>query len=895
MASKKYVYFFGNGKAEGSAKMKNTLGGKGANLAEMCNLGVPVPAGFTISTEACVYYFTHSNKYAPGLKTQIEKNMKRLERAMGQKFGDPENPLLLSVRSGARASMPGMMDTVLNLGLTDITLPALIKRSDNPRFAYDSYRRFIQMFSNVVLGINSDVFAAILEAKKKAERAEFDSDLNAKALKELCAQYMKTVKQVTKKPFPQNPENQLTLSINAVFDSWNGQRAKDYRRLYKIPAAWGTAVNVQSMVFGNMGKDSGTGVAFTRDPSKGYKKFYGEFLVNAQGEDVVAGIRTPISVDRMEKVFPKAARDLLRIAKKLENHYRDMMDLEFTVQDKKLYMLQARVGKRTAASAIKIAVDMYKERKITKEEAINRLYPSQLDQLLHKTLDPKAKPIVITRGLPASPGAAVGRVVFTSAAARKMAEKGQPPILVRFETSPEDLSGMSVSEGILTVHGGMTSHAAVVARGMGKCCISAASDIKIDTEGRLFIAGKTVVHEGDWLTLGGTTGRVMLGKMKLVTPTLSDDFFKFMKWTDEFRTLGVRANADTPADADLARKFGAQGIGLCRTEHMFFAKERILAVREMIIANTKQARNKALKKLLPMQRNDFKGILKAMAGYPVTIRLLDPPLHEFLPKTKHEIAGVAHDLGFHFSDVSARIAALAESNPMLGHRGCRLGITSLEIYEMQVRAIFEATADLRKMGIDARPEVMIPLIGTEKELSICKAMVEAVAAEVLKAKKVKFPLTCGTMIELPRAVLIADKLASNADFFSFGTNDLTQTTFGLSRDDAGSFLPQYLEKGILKYDPFVSIDEEGVGALMEMGVTKGRKVKPELKIGICGEHGGDPQSVDLCHRLKLDYVSCSPYRIPIARLAAAQAAIKYGNISRTPSRKRRRPARRTRK
>ncbi|MFQ5431566.1 MAG: pyruvate, phosphate dikinase [Nitrospinota bacterium] len=885
MASKKYIYFFGNGKAEGGAKMKNLLGGKGANLAEMCNEGVPVPAGFTITTDACVYYFKHNNKYPVGLKSQIDKNLKRLEKSMGLKFGNREKPLLLSIRSGARASMPGMMDTVLNLGLSDVTIPAIIKLTENPRFAYDSYRRFIQMFGNVVLGINSELFSKILEKKKKTENAEFDADLNSAALKELCGEYLRAVKEATGKPFPQNPEAQLTLAINAVFDSWNTERAKDYRRLYKIPSDWGTAVNVQSMVFGNMGKDSGTGVAFTRDPSTGENRFYGEFLVNAQGEDVVAGIRTPMSVDGMEKVFPTAARNLRRIAKKLEKHYADMLDLEFTVQDKKLYMLQARVGKRTAASAIKIAVDLYGERKITRKEAINRLHPSQLDQLLHKTLDPKAKPNVITRGLPASPGAAVGRVVFTSAAARKMAEKGQPPILVRFETSPEDLSGMSVSQGILTVHGGMTSHAAVVARGMGKCCISAASDIKIDTEGRLFIAGKTVVHEGDWLTLGGTSGRVMLGKMKLVTPALSDVFYKFMKWSDEYRTLGVRANADTPADALLARSFGAAGIGLCRTEHMFFAKERILAVREMIIANTKQARNKALKKLLPMQRSDFKGILKAMAGYPVTIRLLDPPLHEFLPKTKHEIAGVAHELGFHVADVTRRIEELGESNPMLGHRGCRLGITSLDIYEMQVRAIFEATAELRKNGIDAKPEVMIPLISTQEELSICKSMVETVASEVLKAKKVKFPLTCGTMIELPRAVLVADKLVADADFFSFGTNDLTQTTFGLSRDDAGSFLPYYVEKGIFKYDPFVSIDEEGVGALMEIGVTKGRRVKPDLKVGICGEHGGDPQSVDLCHRLGLSYVSCSPYRIPIARLAAAQAAIKYDSPTRTKKHK----------
>ncbi len=873
MATRKFVYYFGPGKAEGTAKMKNLLGGKGANLAEMCNLGCPVPAGFTITTEACVYYFKHNEKYPQGLKEEIASNLKRLEKTMERQFGSQTNPLLLSVRSGARASMPGMMDTVLNLGLNDATLPALIAKSGNEHFAYDSYRRFIMMFGDVVLGVKKKIFEGILEKKKHDTGVKYDADLTTQSLKELVGEFKEAVKKHYKKPMPQDPYVQLTMAINAVFDSWNNQRAQDYRKLYDIPADWGTAVNIQSMVFGNMGNDSGTGVAFTRNPSTGENKFFGEFMVNAQGEDVVAGIRTPLHTDGMSRIFPQPTKELLRIAKKLEDHYKDILDLEFTIENQKLYMLQARVGKRTAAAAVRVAVDLVKEKKISKITAIQRIEPSQLDQLLHPMIDPKAKITLLARGLPASPGAAVGQVVFDSIQARHLAEKGGSPILVRLETSPEDLSGMAVSKGILTLRGGMTSHAAVVARGMGKCCISGAGDIKIDEHHRAFHVGNTVVHGGDWITLDGSTGRVILGKTHLVSPALSGYFDTIMSWVDEIRSLGVRANADTPADAILARRFGAEGIGLCRTEHMFFAKDRILAVREMIIADTKTARAKALKKLLPMQRNDFKGILKAMEGLPVTVRLLDPPLHEFLPKTKDQIDNVAHEMGVLPKDVAHRSEQLHEANPMLGHRGCRLGITFMDIYEMQVRAIFEATAELRKKKIDARPEVMIPLVGTLKELQICKEMVMSVAQEVLKAKKIKFPIVVGTMIELPRAALVADKIATEADFFSFGTNDLTQTTLGLSRDDAGTFLPLYVEKGIFKEDPFISIDEEGVGMLMKIGIEKGRKAKPKLKIGICGEHGGDPLSVALCHRLGLDYVSCSPYRLPIARLAAAQAAL----------------------
>ncbi|MBI3580514.1 MAG: pyruvate, phosphate dikinase [Nitrospinae bacterium] len=874
--AKKYVYFFGPGRAEGAADMKNLLGGKGANLAEMCNLGCPVPAGFTISTAACVHYFTHKGKYPDGLRDEIAKNLKRLETRMAKKFGSADNPLLLSVRSGARASMPGMMDTVLNLGLNDATVPSLVKRSGNERFVYDSYRRFIAMFGDVVLNVGKSVFSDLLEEKKLSVGARFDADLSAKALAELVEDFKGAVHKHYGKPFPQDPKRQLTMAINAVFESWDNQRARDYRGLYNIPDNWGTAVNVQSMVFGNMGNNSGTGVAFTRNPSTGENKFFGEFLVNAQGEDVVAGIRTPLNVAGMSKVFPEATAELLKIAKNLENHYSDMLDLEFTIEDGKLYMLQARVGKRTAAAAVRVAVDMVKEKRITKNTAIKRIEPAQLDQLLHPTVDPNAKVSVIATGLPASPGAAVGQVVFSSLEARQLAEKGGSPILVRYETSPEDLSGMSVSKGILTVHGGMTSHAAVVARGMGKCCISGVGEILIDEPHGFFAVGKTAVHAGDWITLDGSTGKVMLGKTNLVSPSLSEYFDTLMGWADDMRALGVRANADTPADAALARRFGAEGIGLCRTEHMFFAKDRILAVREMIIADDKAARDRALKKLLPMQRNDFKGILKAMEGLPVTIRLLDPPLHEFLPKTDEQLATVAHEIHLPPKDVEKRAKQLVEANPMLGHRGGRLGITFPEIYEMQVRAIYEAASELRKNRVDAIPEVMIPLVGTFQELKICRDMALRVAGEVLKKARIKMPVVIGTMIELPRAALVADKIATIADFFSFGTNDLTQTTLGLSRDDAGTFLPQYVEKGVFKEDPFVSIDEEGVGQLMQMGVAKGRKTNKKLKVGICGEHGGDPLSVNLCHRLGLNYVSCSPYRLPIARLAAAHAALTQG-------------------
>lgn len=873
MASKRYVYFFHPGKSDGKAAMKNLLGGKGANLAEMCNLRIPVPSGFTISTEACVYYFQNGNKWAPGLEAEVEKNLTKLEKAMGAQLGASVNPLLVSVRSGARASMPGMMDTVLNLGLNDKTLKALITRTDNPRFAYDSYRRFIQMFSSVVLGVDHALFETELTALKSRAGAKLDTDLTAEDLQGLCATCLTIVERQTDKPFPQDPRKQLKMSINAVFNSWNNKRAGDYRRMYNIPDEWGTAVNVQAMVYGNSGQGSGTGVAFTRDPSTGENRFFGEFLVNAQGEDVVAGIRTPLSVDSMGDAFPEAAKELRQIAKRLEGHYRDMLDLEFTVQDGKLYMLQARVGKRTAASAVKIAVDLVQEKKIDRKEAVMRLQPSQIDQLLHKTIDPKAVLNVIAKGLPASPGAAVGKVVFSSEAATALAAQGEAALLVREETSPEDLAGMSAAKGILTVHGGMTSHAAVVARGMGKCCVSGVGAIHINEAAGQFTVGDNIVRVGDWLTLDGSTGRVILGKTELVTPSLSGEFGKLMGWADGFRKLQVRANADTPEDAEIARKFGAEGIGLCRTEHMFFAEDRILAVRQMIISDNAEQRAVALEKLLPMQRQDFKGILKAMHGLPVTIRLLDPPLHEFLPKTPAAVEIVATEMGIPVSTVEQRVAALSEANPMLGHRGCRLGITYMDIYEMQVRAIYEAAAELKKEKVDARPEVMIPLVATPKELEICKEMVLRIAKEVQKKMGSKLNVVVGTMIELPRAALVADKIAQEAEFFSFGTNDLTQTTLGVSRDDAGTFLPTYVERGIYPADPFASIDEEGVGMLMKWAVDKGRKTKPKLKIGICGEHGGDPKSVVFCHKLGLSYVSCSPYRVPIARLAAAQAAM----------------------
>jgi len=723
------------------------------------------------------------------------------------------------------------------------------------------------------MGVEKALFENELSALKQAKGVELDMELDAEALTDLCETYKRIYKDRTGKDFPQDPKKQLQMSINAVFGSWNNKRARDYRKLYNIPEDWGTAVNVQAMVFGNSGDKSGTGVAFTRSPSTGENTFFGEFLINAQGEDVVAGIRTPLSIDSMGQTFPEAADKLRNIAKRLEKHYRDMLDLEFTIQDETLYMLQSRVGKRTAASAIKIAHDLVQEKRIKRDEAVLRILPSQLDQLLHKTIDPKAELNVLTTGLPASPGAAVGRVVFNSEEAIELHAKGEPALLVRYETSPEDLAGMSASVGILTVHGGMTSHAAVVARGMGKCCVAGAGEIDMDEENKIFSVGETTVRGGDWLTLDGSAGRVVLGETELISPTLTGEFGTLMQWADKFRTLKVRANADTPEDATLARNFGAEGIGLCRTEHMFFAEDRILAVRQMIVSDSDEQRAQALEKLLPMQRNDFVGILEAMQGLPVTIRLLDPPLHEFLPKTQAAIEKVAQEMGISAEAVEKRVESLSEANPMLGHRGCRLGLTLSAIYEMQARAIFEAAAELKKRKIDAQPEVMIPLVGLKKELEICKEMVVRVGKEVQKAEGVKFPIEVGTMIELPRACLVADQIAEDAQFFSFGTNDFTQTTLGLSRDDAGSFLPEYVDRGILPYDPFASIDEDGVGALMKLGIQKGRKVKSKLKIGICGEHGGDPRSVSFCHSLGLNYVSCSPYRVPIARLAAAHAAL----------------------
>ncbi|VAX24147.1 Pyruvate,phosphate dikinase [hydrothermal vent metagenome] len=873
MAKKKYIYFFGPKGAEGSAEMKNLLGGKGANLAEMCNLKIPVPSGFTITTGACVEFFDNGRKWPRGLAGEIKKNLKKLEKDMGKKFGDSSNPLLLSVRSGARASMPGMMDTILNLGLNDSSVNGLIAKGGKGRFAWDSYRRFITMFGEVVLSIDRQKFEALLGKQKEAIGALSDTGLDVKSFKALVNDYKKLIKSETGKPFPQDPMEQLRMALNAVFNSWNTPRAKEYRRLYHIPASWGTAVNVQAMVFGNMGDDSGTGVAFTRDPATGENRFFGEFLINAQGEDVVAGIRTPLSTDVMAEKLPKAWADLDKIYKKLEKHYRDMLDIEFTIENSKLYMLQTRVGKRTAEAAMKIAVDMVKEKMITKDEAINRVPPDQLDQLLHKTIDQKAKLEVLTIGLPASPGAGVGRVVFSSEEAIALAARDEKLILVRQETSPEDIGGMNAAQGILTATGGMTSHAAVVARGMGKCCVAGADEIKISYRNHLFIVGSVAVHKGDWLTLDGSTGRVIVGKAPLVKPKLSQDYKTLMGWADKKRKLKVRANADTPTDAKVARELGAEGIGLCRTEHMFFEGERIVTMREMILADNNKERERALKKLLPMQRKDFIGMFEVMEGAPVTIRLLDPPLHEFLPKSEKDYAVLANELGALALTLKERAEALHEFNPMLGHRGCRLGITFPEVYDMQVRAIIEAACHLVKRKKKVSPEIMIPLVFGVEELGHIRKRVKIVADEVMKKMKVKIKYTVGSMIELPRAAVTADRIAMKSDFFSFGTNDLTQTTLGLSRDDAGRFLPQYLAKGIVSRDPFVAIDQEGVGELVKMGVRKGRSVKPKLKIGICGEHGGEPSSVEFCHNIGLNYVSCSPYRVPIARLAAAQAAI----------------------
>jgi len=871
---KKYVYYFGDGRADGRGDMKNLLGGKGAGLAEMTRLGIPVPPGFTITTEACIEFFNNKKTYPKGMWEEALAALKRVEKSMSARFGDPASPLLVSVRSGAKASMPGMMDTVLNLGLNDQTVIGLIEKSKNERFGYDAYRRFISMFGSVVMGVKRDKFEKALEEKKSQLRARLDTDLPADALKELVQTFKKIVLNETGQNFPEDPIDQLRLGINAVFNSWFGQRAVTYRRLNNIPDTWGTAVSVVAMVFGNLGETSGTGVAFTRDPSSGERRFFGEFLFNAQGEDVVAGIRTPLPIDALKQKLPKAYRDLLAVYKKLEKHYKDMLDIEFTIQEGKLYMLQTRVGKRTAAAAVKIAVDMAKEKLITKETALLRIDPTQLDQLLHPMIDPKAKVQIIAKGLPASPGAAIGKVVFTAEEAQRMAERNERVVLVRTETSPEDIGGMHAAEGIVTARGGMTSHAAVVARGMGKCCVAGCGVLMIDEERKFFTVGDVTVKEGDYITLNGSTGEVILGQVDLIQPELSSSFKTLMGWADATRTLKVRANADTPNDARVARDFGAEGIGLCRTEHMFFEGDRIKAVREMILADTLDGRKRALEKLLPMQKGDFIGIFKEMRGLPVTIRLLDPPLHEFLPQTEEDLEELSREMGVSVDLLRAKNKSLHEFNPMLGHRGCRLGITYPEIYEMQAQAIFEAACELAQEGMKVIPEVMIPLVAHIRELSEMKALCVKTAQEVMTRYKKKIEYSIGTMIELPRAALVADQIAKEAEFFSFGTNDLTQTTFGLSRDDAGRFLPDYVHKGILDQDPFVAIDQEGVGLLMKMGVEKGRATRPKMKIGICGEHGGEPSSVEFCHRIGLNYVSCSPFRVPIARLAAAQALVR---------------------
>jgi len=882
----KWVYSFGGGNAEGRADMRNLLGGKGANLAEMSSLGLPVPPGFTISTEVCTYFYANNKSYPKDLTAQASTALKQVEERVGARFGDPANPLLVSVRSGARASMPGMMDTVLNLGLNDQTVEGLAKKSGDPRFAYDSYRRFIQMYGQVVLGVEHHHFEDVIENHKLDSGVTLDTQLKAEDWQGVIAEYKALVERQLKKPFPQDPQEQLWGAIGAVFGSWMNQRAITYRRLHEIPSDWGTAVNVQAMVFGNMGDDCATGVAFTRNPSTGAPEFYGEYLVNAQGEDVVAGIRTPqhltvagkkangSTLPAMEEVMPTVFAELEAVRQKLEAHYRDMQDIEFTVQQGKLYMLQTRNGKRTAPAALKIAVDLANSGRISREEAIRRIEPLSLDQLLHPTLDPKAKKTVLARGLPASPGAAAGAIVFSADEAEARAQKGEAVILVRIETSPEDIHGMHAARGILTTRGGMTSHAAVVARGMGRACVAGAGDLRVDYAAKTMSAKGQVVKAGEVITINGSTGEVMLGEVPTIQPELSGDFATLMEWADNVRSMGVRANADTPTDAKNARRFGAEGIGLCRTEHMFFEGNRITAVREMIMADDAAGRKKALDKLLPMQRGDFEELFRIMAGLPVTIRLLDPPLHEFLPKTDAEMQEVAKATGKDMGFLHHRAAALHEANPMLGHRGCRLAITAPEIYEMQARAIFEAAANVvKETGAKLVPEIMIPLIATKAELDLLKAMVDRVGAEVAKEKSVKLDYLVGTMIELPRAALRAAEIAQTAEFFSFGTNDLTQTCFGLSRDDAGSFLDAYLKQGLIDHDPFVSIDREGVGELMKIATERGRRTRRNLKLGICGEHGGDPASVRFCQEVGLDYVSCSPYRVPIARLAAAQAAL----------------------
>ncbi len=874
MAQDKYVYFFGTGQTDGSAEMRSLLGGKGANLAEMTSLGIPVPPGFTISTETGRLYHENGNQYPDGLDGQIDENLQKLEGAMDAQFGDTENPLLVSVRSGAAVSMPGMMDTILNLGLNDDAVKGLAARSGNERFAYDAYRRFVQMFGDVVLGVEHDAFEHLLEAKKAAKGVELDTDLDASDLAELVSEFKALVKEETGADFPDDPRRQLDMARDAVFESSNNDRALIYRRLNNISEELGrTAVNVQAMVYGNMGETSGTGVAFTRDPSTGENSFYGEFLMNAQGEDVVAGIRTPQPIDELQGVMPDAYEQLTSIGETLESHYRDMQDVEFTIQDRRLYMLQTRNGKRTGAAAVRTAVEMVDEGLIDKATALTRIPPDDLEQLLHPMIDPDVQVDPIAKGLPASPGAAVGKVVFTADRAEELVAAGEKVILVRTETSPEDIGGMHAAEGILTARGGMTSHAAVVARGMGKCCVAGCSDITVNEAAKEFQAGELRLTEGDHITLNGSTGEVIEGAVTLIDPELSGDFGVLMEWADEFRKLGVRTNADTPGDSRTARGFGAEGIGLCRTEHMFFEGERIDAVREMILAKDEAGRKAALDKLLPYQREDFVGIFEAMDGYPVTIRTLDPPLHEFLPHTDEDVQELAGKIGVSAETLYQQREALHEFNPMLGHRGCRLGIIYPEITEMQARAIFEAAVEVTKRGVKAIPEIMIPLVGHVQELALQREVVVDAANKVFEETGTEVEYLVGTMIELPRAALTANEIAQEAEFFSFGTNDLTQTTFGMSRDDAGKFLGDYVDGGILEHDPFQVLDQGGVGQLVQIGTNKGRETRSDLKVGICGEHGGEPSSVVFCHDSGLDYVSCSPFRVPVARLAAAQAAV----------------------
>jgi len=882
----KWVYRFGDGAAEGSTGMRNTLGGKGANLAEMCLLGLPVPPGFTITTDVCTAYYKHNREYPADLKAQVVQALESVEQIIGAGFGDVNNPLLVSVRSGARASMPGMMDTVLNLGLNDETVKGLADRSQNERFAFDSYRRFIQMYSDVVLGIDHYHFEEILELRKQDKNIIQDTQLDADDLKWLVQEYKQLVKKKLGKPFPQQVQDQLWGAIGAVFNSWMNQRAITYRRLHDIPEEWGTAVTVQSMVFGNMGTDCATGVAFTRDPSTGENDFFGEYLINAQGEDVVAGIRTPqqitlkgnaknqLTLPTMEEEMPDVYQELVGIYQLLERHYKDMQDIEFTVQNKKLWILQTRNGKRTAPAAIRIAVDLVNEKLIDQETALLRIDPLSLDQLLHPTLDPKAHRKIIDRGLPASPGAASGMVVFSAEEAEARAAAGEKVILVRIETSPEDIHGMHAAEGILTARGGMTSHAAVVARGMGKPCVSGAGGLAINYETKTCKAGTVTFREGDIITINGSSGEVILGEVPTIQPNLSDDFETLMKWADRIRTLHVRANAETPEDAATARKFGAEGIGLCRTEHMFFDTQRIIAVREMILADNAKGREAALAKIMPMQQQDFYKIFSIMEGLPVTIRLLDPPLHEFLPHTRHDLEEVSAQMGVSIEVLERRTAQLHEHNPMLGHRGCRLGITYPEIYEMQARAIFEAAIDISSEDKAVYPEIMIPLTLSKKEMDILKQLVDKTAEVVFAQRKIRVEYLVGTMIELPRAALQAGEIAKTAEFFSFGTNDLTQTTLGISRDDAASFIGKYKEAGIFETDPFVRLDENGVGELIALAAQRGKQSRKTIKLGICGEHGGNPDSIEFCQRTGLHYVSCSPYRVPIARLAAAQSALR---------------------